>query len=75
MLRRTVSDLCDLREPKILKKVLPFLDLNKHLRIHVGSNTYFCNFPYCSESFRLIADLKVHESVHIKSWNPQNDAK
>lgn len=33
-------------------------DLNKHLRTHVGQNTYKCS--RCDKSFRLLYDLRRH---------------
>lgn len=38
-------------------------DLIKHLRTHVGENTYACN--KCPDRFRLKFDLQKHYSVHV----------
>lgn len=39
-------------------------DLNKHLRTHVGENTYKCNI--CDKSFRLLGELRRHSSEHYQ---------
>lgn len=39
-------------------------DLNKHLRTHLGQNTYKCNL--CDNSFRLLCDLRRHTSEHYQ---------
>lgn len=37
-------------------------DLNKHLRQHVGQNTYKCG--HCDQSFRLLRELRKHTTEH-----------
>lgn len=37
-------------------------DLNKHLRKHIGPNTYKCD--RCDKSFRLLRELRKHASEH-----------
>lgn len=39
-------------------------ELNKHLRIHVGECTYRCEEPGCTEAFRLLAELRLHQEDH-----------
>lgn len=37
-------------------------DLNKHLRKHIGPNTYKCD--RCDKSYRLLRELRKHASEH-----------
>lgn len=48
-------------------------DLNKHLRTHVGTNTYKCDT--CDKSFRLLRELRKHTSEHYLQnlANNEND--
>lgn len=39
-------------------------DLNKHLRTHVGENTYFCDYAGCEETFRVLSEMRIHQGVH-----------
>lgn len=39
-------------------------DLVKHLRTHVGENTYFCD--ECPETFKYRHELRDHKNQHYK---------
>lgn len=39
-------------------------ELNKHLRIHIGECTYRCEEQGCTEAFRLLAELRLHQEKH-----------
>lgn len=41
-------------------------ELNKHLRSHIGENTYKCDHGKCSEAFRLLSELRIHQQVHYE---------
>lgn len=38
----------------------------KHLRSHVGENTYVCEIDNCKQSFRLQSELRDHYSTHYQ---------
>lgn len=43
-------------------------DLFKHLRQHYGHDrVHFCKYDNCGESFRLKAELRLHEAIHYKA--------
>ena len=44
-------------------------ELNKHLRIHIGECTYKCDNEGCTEAFRLLAELRLHQQIHYASTN------
>lgn len=44
-------------------------ELNKHLRIHVGECTYRCEESGCTEAFRLLAELRLHQEDHYAKKN------
>lgn len=48
-------------------------DLNKHLRTHVGINTYKCDIDSCEKSFRLLRELRKHISEHYQQNLASNE--
>lgn len=44
-------------------------ELNKHLRVHIGENTYRCEEAGCSQAFRLLAELRLHQQIHYEQSN------
>jgi uncharacterized Zn-finger protein len=50
-------------------------DLVKHMRIHVGQNTYKCEFENCTAAFRLHGSLKEHLLLHYKAMKETGNSQ